>query len=107
MATEFRYFPDPHTDRLVSLVWQLAAELHTTRQRLAAVEALLGRADILPAGTVDAFTPDAGEATEMAARRDGFLDRIMRVVTEAGPAEHPMRDQWYAQLAGQDRGDGR
>lgn len=107
MTAELRYFPDPHTDRLVSLVWQLASELHTTRQRLAAVEALLGRAGVLPAGAVDTFRADAGEAAAMAAERDGFFDRIMRVVTEDGPAEHPMRDQWYAQLAGQDRGDGR
>lgn len=90
MTAEFTYFADPQTDRLVSLVWQLAAELDVTRQRLAAVEELLVRSGAIEPGTVDAGIPDS-------AVRDDLLDRLMRVVTEYGPAEHPLRPYWNGQ----------
>ena len=96
MTAETSYFPDPQTDRLVSLVWQLAGELQVTRHRLAALEALLVRSGAVPAGALDGFAPTAEEAAALGRHRDGYLDRLARVVSEHGPAEQPLREQWYA-----------
>lgn len=102
MTTEPTYFADPQTDRLVSLVWQLTGELQVTRHRLAALEALLVRSGTLQAGALDGFAPTEAESAGLARHRDSYLDRLARVVAEAGPAEHPLREQWQAR-----RGDPR
>jgi hypothetical protein len=31
--------------------------------------------------------------------RDDFMDRLMRIITEVGPSEHPLREQWDAAIA--------
>jgi hypothetical protein len=31
--------------------------------------------------------------------RDEFMDRLMRIITEVGPSEHPLREQWDAAIA--------
>lgn len=97
MTAETTYFADPQIDRLVSLVWQLAGELQVTRHRLAALEALLARSGALDPGALDGFQPTAEEAAALTRHRDGYLDRLARVVAEHGPAEHPLRDQWRSQ----------
>jgi hypothetical protein len=96
MTAETTYFPDPHLDRTLRLVWQLAGELQVTRQRLAALEAVLARTGAVPAGAVDDFHPHPSEAEALRRHRDGYVDRLARVVAEHGPAEHPLRGQWLA-----------
>lgn len=91
MAGEVTYFSDPHFDRAVGLIWQLAAELHLTSQRCRALEALLVRHDVLEAGELDAFAPEGEEAVAFDAARDELMRRLLRVLTEDGPAEHPLR----------------
>ncbi|WP_433533158.1 hypothetical protein ACQPYA_14745 [Micromonospora sp. CA-263727] len=100
MSSEFDYFDDPRFGKLFDLVLQLSTELHVTRQRLLAVEALLVRRDVLGAGDVDGFEPSHDEQQLLGAERDALLARLMRILTEDGPAEHPLRDQWEAALNG-------
>jgi hypothetical protein len=33
------------------------------------------------------------------AKRDEFMARLMRIITESGPSEHPLREQWDAAIA--------
>ncbi|MBO4160382.1 MULTISPECIES: hypothetical protein [Micromonospora] len=100
MSTEFDYFGDPRLGKLLDLVLQLSTELHVSRQRLRVLEQLLVRRDVLGAGDVDGFTADDAEQLALARDRDQLLHRLMRILTEQGPAEHPLRDQWEAALNG-------
>ncbi len=93
MTAEVHYFTDPQLDRAVGLIMQLAAELHVTTQRLHALEQVLVERNALAAGELDAFQPDAEQRKHLESVRDGAMERILRVLTEDGPAEHPLRDE--------------
>lgn len=98
MTEEFEYFRDPQVGKLVDLVLQLATEVHVLNQRARALEALLARHGVLAAGEVDGFVPDRDEERVLGIQRDELIARLMRIITEAGPAEHPLRDQWESAL---------
>jgi hypothetical protein len=100
MSEEHEYFGSPHVSKLVDLVLQLATDLHVTSQRLRALELQLVREGTLQAGQLDAFAPDAQEQQVLDRVRDELMGRLLRIITEAGPAEHPLRDQWQAELQG-------
>lgn len=93
MTREVHYFADPQLDRAVGLIVQLAAELHVTTQRLHALEQILVEGGALASGVVDAFEPNAQQREHLETLRDGAMERILRVLTEDGPAEHPLRDE--------------
>ena len=95
---EYDYFGSPHVSKLVDLVLQLGTELHVTSQRVRALEMLLVRSGILAADSVDSFLPETREQQHLDAARDQLMARMMRIITESGPAEHPLRDQWEATL---------
>lgn len=75
-----QYFADPAVDKLLSITLTLAGELAVTRDRLDAVERLLGQRRILTPEDVDSFEPSAAVANQRDARRAAYLDRILRVV---------------------------
>ncbi len=93
MTREVHYFADPQLDRAVGLCLQLAAEVHVTTQRLHALEQILVDKGLLDGGEVDAFQPDVEQRKQLEAVRDASMQRILRVITEDGPAEHPLRDE--------------
>jgi hypothetical protein len=95
---EFDYFGSPHVSKLVDLVLLLGTEVHVAHTRVRALESLLVRNGALVAGAVDAFEPEPGEQASFDATRDQLMQRILRIITEAGPAEHPLREQWEATL---------
>jgi hypothetical protein len=96
---EYDYFGSPHVSKLVDLILQLSTELHVTSQRVRALEMLLVRNGTLAAGAVDAFEPETREQEVLDSARDLLMERILRIITEAGPAEHPLREQWEATLS--------
>lgn len=100
MTSEFDYFGDPRFGKLLDLVLQLSTEVHVTRQRERVLEALLVRHGVIGAGDVDGFAPGEDEQVVLDRERDQLLARLMRILTEQGPAEHPLRDQWEAALRG-------
>lgn len=75
-----QYFADPAVDKLLSITLTLAGELAVTRDRLDAVERLLGQRRILTPEDVDSFEPSVAVAKQRDARRAAYLDRILRVV---------------------------
>lgn len=95
---EYSWFGSPHVGKLVDLVLQLGTELHVATQRVRALEMLLVRAELLEPGAVDAFRPDTREQDVLDTTRDQLLERLLRIITEDGPAEHPLREQWEATL---------
>jgi hypothetical protein len=96
---EYDYFGTPHVSKLVDLILQLGTDLHVTGQRVRALEMLLVRNGTLTPGAVDTFEPDTREQVDLDTARDRLMERILRIITEDGPAEHPLRDQWEATLA--------
>lgn len=93
MADEVHYFADPQLDRAVGMIWQLVAELHITDQRCRALEALLVRNGVLAPDELDSFEPAPEESAALADARDAMMRRILRVLTEDGPREHPLRSE--------------
>lgn len=99
MSSEFDYFGDPRFGKLFDLVLQVATEQHVTRQRLHALEALLTRSGVVAADAVDGFDPSTHEQEILDRERNDLLGRLIRILTEDGPAEHPLRNQWEAAIS--------
>lgn len=99
MADEFRYLSSAETSKLFDLVLQLATDLHVATHRVRALEQLLVRQGILSQGELDTFTPSEAEAHVLDDARTAYLARLVRIITENGPAEHPLREQWESALA--------
>lgn len=99
MSDEFDYFDDPRIGRLLDLVLQLSTEVHVVNQRLRATEALLVRHGVVADGELDGFTPTPEEQRVLENQRESMAGRLASILAEAGPAEHPLRDQWDARFA--------
>lgn len=90
-----QYFSDPAIDKLLWMTLTLMEELSVTRDRLDSVERLLEQRRVLPRRAIETYVPKGGAASERAARRAAFVDRMMRAVQ----AE-------LEEVAGADRGEG-
>lgn len=95
---EFTYFPDGQGDRMAALVWQLAQELHVTRQRLLHLEQLLVDDGTLRAGQLDEYVPAPEHADRMAADGTAMVDRLIRVLAETDDRRAPMRAQYESRF---------
>lgn len=98
MTSEFEYFSNPQISKLFDIALELAMDLHVTSTRLHALEALLVRSDVIKAAELDGFIPTESEKVNLDKNRDEFMARLMRIITETGPSEHPLRQQWDAAL---------
>jgi len=78
-----QYFSDPAIDKLLWMTLTLMEELSVTRDRLDTVERLLADKRVLRRSELEGWTPDATAATERAAARGAYVDRMMRAM----PAE--------------------
>jgi hypothetical protein len=74
-------------------------DLHVTTTRLRALEMLLIRNGDLKDDQLDGFIPTDAEKLTLDVKRDEFMARLMRIITESGPSEHPLREQWDAAIA--------
>lgn len=99
MSAEFQYLESHQTAKLFDLVLQLATDLHVTSHRLRALEALMVRKGVLEQGELDHFQPSDAETDVLDLARSDYMARLVRIITENGPAEHPLREQWDAMLA--------
>lgn len=99
MSKEFDFFGDAQVSKLFDLVLQLGADLHVANTRVRALEMLLVRSGAVKPGEVDSFIPTAAEKTVLDHNRDEFMARLMRIITEVGPSEHPLREQWEEAIA--------
>ena len=99
MSTEFDFFENPHISKLFDLILELGMELHVTTTRLRALEMMLVRNGDLKIDQLDGFIPTEAEKQSLDAKRDEYMVRLMRIITESGPSEHPLREQWDAAIA--------
>lgn len=99
MSAEFDFFGNQQVSKLFDLVLELGMDLHVTSTHLRALEMLLVRKGELSADQIDGFIPNEAEKQILDAKRDEFMARLMRIITESGPSEHPLREQWDAAIA--------
>lgn len=99
MSTEFDFFENPQISKLLDLVLELGMDLHVTTTRLRALEMLFIRNGDLKEDQLDGFIPTDAEKQSLDIKRDEFMARLMRIITESGPSEHPLREQWDAAIA--------
>jgi hypothetical protein len=99
MSAEFDFFENPQISKLFDLVLELGMDLHVTTTRLRALEMLLVRDGDLRADQLDGFIPTEAEKLSLDVKRDEFMARLIRIITESGPSEHPLREPWDAAIA--------
>ena len=76
------FFDDPNTDRLMTMVMNLAAEVAVLRERLDTHEQVAASKKLFTPTDIEEFDPsdDVREARD--AWRNRFLDRMLSVVQE-------------------------
>lgn len=99
MSDEFDFFGDPRISKLFDLILELGMDLHVATTRVRALEMLLVRSGSVKPGELDKFEATAAEQKVLDHNRDEFMARLMRIITEVGPAEHPLRQQWDEAIA--------
>ena len=99
MSKEFDFFGNPQVSKLFDLILQLGMDLHVANTRIRALEMQLVRNGELKPGEIDLFKPTDSEKFVLDKTRDEFMDRIMRIITEFGPSEYPLREQWDEAIA--------
>ena len=75
-----QYFSDPATDKLLWMTLTLMEELSVARDRIDTLERLLARKGVLRLADIEGYEPDAAAASERAARRNAYVERMMRAV---------------------------
>lgn len=82
------FFPDPTSDKLLSMVMALAGEVSVLRDRLDTMERIIDKGELPRREAIEAYAPSAEVRAERDAWREEFLNRVLRVVhaeLEAGP----------------------
>ena len=69
------YFEDPATDRLLSMVLALAAEVSALRERLDTVERLLERNGAIDRSAIETYVPDRAAGEERGLATKAFIAR--------------------------------
>lgn len=95
-----RYFADPATDKLLTMVLELTQELSVSRDRIDTLERLIEAAGLFPASAVDHYLPTDEVRMARADRRAAMLSRVFRanaqeldaVVAKARPTDADIDD---------------
>lgn len=77
-----KYFEDPATDRLLSIVMALAGEVAVVKERLDTVERLLDAKGTISRADIEAFAPDRATGHERGLMHREFAARILRGVQQ-------------------------
>ncbi len=75
-----KYFSDPAIDKLLNIVFAMAAELSVARDRIDTLERLLDEAGVLDRGRVNAYRPDPAADAERQAARMEMIERLLRIL---------------------------
>jgi hypothetical protein len=76
------FFADADVDRLLAIVWAMAAELAVTRERLDTLERLLAARDVVARADIEGYRPDAVAATERGQMQLEYVARLLRVLQQ-------------------------
>ena len=86
---EQTFFADPAMDRLMGVVFILAAEVQVLRDRLAVAEYLLEGRGALDRAMLDRFVPSQQQAAELAADRRAFVRHVLEPVLGHAASKSP------------------
>ncbi|MDX2222234.1 MAG: hypothetical protein SFV21_05770 [Rhodospirillaceae bacterium] len=76
------FFDDPAIDQLMAIVMAMSAEMSVLWDRVDTMERLLDEKGTLSRADVEAYRPDQAVHDERTARRNGYIDRIFRIIRE-------------------------
>jgi hypothetical protein len=77
-----KYFEDPATDRLLSIVMALAGEVGVVKERLDTVERLLDAKGSITRADIEAYAPDREAGYQRGLMQREFIARILRGVQQ-------------------------
>lgn len=77
------YFEDQATDRILSIVMALVAEVSVLRQRNDTLERLLDAKHVIGRDEIDTFVADKQAAYERGVETKAYISRVMRGVEQA------------------------
>lgn len=77
-----KYFDDPATDRLLSIVMALAGEVAVVKERLDTVERLLDANGSVSRADIEAYAPDRAAGQERGVMHREFVARVLRGVQQ-------------------------
>jgi hypothetical protein len=83
------FYPDPDIDALLAIATALTAEVSVAFDRIATLERLLEKRNLLPAGAVESYEPDEAEITRRSEFRDALIERVFRVMSADEDASAP------------------
>lgn len=72
------YLEDPVLDATVRMLVELAAQVWVERERRITLETLLESRGLLPREAIEAFKPDAAQATALKAERARFIEDVFK-----------------------------
>ncbi len=81
-AVRPHFFDDPNTDRLLTMVMNLAAEVAVLRERLDTHEQVASAKQLFSPDDIEAFEPNDDVMNAREAWRERFLDRLLKVMSE-------------------------
>lgn len=76
------YFEDPATDRTLSILMALVAEVSVVKDRLDTIERLLEQKGSIRRADIEAYAPDADAAYERALSTKEYIARMLRGVQQ-------------------------
>lgn len=77
---EQTYFPDPFADRIMGVVFNLAAEVQVLRDRIRVMEHLLEAKGVLARSEIDAFRGSDEQEQSIAADRRDYVRHLLEPV---------------------------
>ena len=83
------FFDDPNTDRLLTMVMELASEVSVLRDRLDTHERIAESKGLYTEAEVESFRPSDEAAAQRSAWRSRFLDRLLKglyATFDSGPS---------------------
>ena len=78
------FYPDPAVDALLAAIAALTAEVSVAFDRIATLERLLERHDLLPTDAVESYEADDTESRRRIAEREALIERVFRVLRLQG-----------------------
>jgi hypothetical protein len=76
------FFEDQDVDRLLTIVWAMAAELAVTRERLDTVERLLAEREVLDRNAIETYRPNPEAAKERGQWQIDYIARLLRILQQ-------------------------
>lgn len=90
---DIKLFEDPAQDRLCGLLFEVAGALHVERQQRMALQEALLRKGVLTEADLQALVGDGDFRAQVQSELDQTMERLMRVITERGTPQAPLRDE--------------